>query len=160
MSPTKAEPDDAVLLVVGIIARLPGTSELELVAALEDEGFSHLHAEKLCAFVPSAFAWALLRHMGVRSFPNHYIAFDGSGREVQLPIGQEHYFAAALRLASKRLEAGWDSVLTGEGFERVVNRSAELSAANRLLNSGASLATAELMPLRVFRIPAELAKEG
>ncbi len=154
------EPRDAVLVVADIIARSPTISELELVAALENNGFSHLHAEKLCAFVPSAFAWALLRRMGLRSFPSYYLAFDAFGREAQLPIAEEPYFNAALQVASETLEKGWSSVLTRETFECVVNRSAELKAANKLLNSGESLPNAKVLPLRVFRISPELAEES
>lgn len=134
--------------------------ELELVAALEREGFSHVHAEKLCAFVPSAFAWALLKRMGLKTLPSSYVVLDGMGREAHLPIADEHYFTAALQLASETLQNGWTRILTREKFESIVNRSAELQAANKLLHSGASLAGAELTPLRVFRISAELAKES
>jgi len=134
--------------------------ELELVATLERGGFSHVQAEKLCAFVPSAFAWALLKRMGLQSFPSYYTVLDGAGKEVRLPLDGEPYFTAAVQLASKTIENGWTSVLTRKNFECVVNRSAELGAANKLLDSGRSLATAELLPLRVFRISAELAKES
>ena len=114
---THTEARNASLAVVNIVARSPKISELELVAALEGEGFSHLHAEKLCVFVPSAFAWALLKRMGLQSFPNHYLALDSFGKEVQLV------------------------------------------ATDKLLRSGKSLAGAELLPLRLFRISAELTNE-
>ncbi len=87
----------AVLVAVSIITRSPSMSELELVAALESEGFSHLHAEKLCAFVPSA-------RMGVESFPSHYLAADALGRAVRLPVAEEHYFTSALQLATETLD--------------------------------------------------------
>jgi len=150
------EPSNAVLTVVNILAGSPTMDELELVAALEREGFSHVQAEKLCAFVPSAFAWALLKRMGLQSFPSYYTALDRAGREVQLPLDREPYFTAALQLASETLENGWNPVITRQNFECIISRSAELNAANKLLNSGGSLASAELLPLRVFRISAEL----
>jgi hypothetical protein len=156
---THAAARNAVLVVIDVIATSPGISELELVAVLEREGFSLLHAEKLCVFVPSVFAWALLKRMGLQSFPSYYVALDKLGKEAKLPIATEHYFTAALELAWEALEHGWTPVLTRERFESLVNRSAELGAANRLLNSGKALADAKLLPLRLFRISAELARE-
>jgi hypothetical protein len=97
--------------------------------------------------------------MGLQSFPSYYVALDKLGKEAKLPIATEHYFTAALELAWEALEHGWTPVLTRERFESLVNRSAELGAANRLLNSGKALADAKLLPLRLFRISAELARE-
>jgi hypothetical protein len=154
------QPNEAAVIVVNTIAERSAISELELVAVLESRGFSHVEAEKLCAFVPSAFAWALLERMGVQSFPSYYTAVDKTGREIQLPLDREPYFTAALQLASETIKNGWSPILTREKFERVANRSAEMGAANKLLHSGGSLAGAELLPLRVFRIPAEPASES
>jgi hypothetical protein len=112
----------AVSTVINIISMSPRLSELELVSALEREGFSHLHAEKLCIFVPSAFAWALLKQMGLQSFPSYYVAFDRFGKEIEQPIAREHYFTAALQ-------------------------------------AGVEAEAAKLLPLRVFRIAAEVANE-
>jgi hypothetical protein len=156
---THIEARNASLAVVNIVARSPKISELELVAALESEGFSHLHAEKLCLFVPSAFAWALLKRMGLQSFPDHYVALDRFGKEVQLPIASEHYFAGALQLAYETLEQGWGPILSKQKFQSILVRSAEYGATDKLLRSGKSLAGAELLPLRLFRISAELANE-
>jgi hypothetical protein len=147
---THAAARNAVLVVVDVIEKSPSISELELVGVLEREGFPHLHAEKLCVFVPSAFAWALLKRMGLRSFPDHYVALDRLGSEAELPIATEHYFTAALELACETLDRGWTPILTRERFECVANRSAELGAANKLLNSGKALTDAKLQPLRVF----------
>jgi hypothetical protein len=149
----------AVETVVEIVAESPNISELELVAALENKGFSHFDAERLCAFVPSAFAWALLKRMGLQSFPDHYVAFDKLGKENKFPIGRERYFTAALELASHTIEHGWSPLLTRVKFESVAFRSAEMGAVNKLLNSGGTIANAELLPLHVFRIPAEVAQE-
>ena len=93
--------------------------------------------------------------MGLQSFPSHYVALDGAGGEVEVPIAREHYFTAALELAFNTLEGGWTSVLPKETFTNVVGRSAEYGALNKLLHAGKSLKDAELFPLRVFGIPAE-----
>jgi hypothetical protein len=138
----------------------PAKSEPEIVEQLIAMGHSSVHAEKLNAFVPSAFAWALLKRMGVSGFPNHYIALANDGREEQLQLAQEHLFTAALHLAYETLENGWTESFSRQTFETVISRSAEMSAANKALNSGESLAGASLHPLRVFRFSAEAAREA
>jgi hypothetical protein len=149
----------AVLFVVDIIGKSPNISELELVAALEREAFSHVHAEKLSVFVPSAFAWALLKRMGVQSFPSHYTAIDRFGKGVNLPIAKEQYFSAALQLACDTLEHGWSPVLTKEDFQRVVVRSAEYGTLDKALRAGKSVVGAKLAFLSLARISAEVADE-
>jgi len=87
--------------------------------------------------------------MGLASFPSHYIALAEHGREVSLPVAQEHYFTAALQLAYQTLEQGWSEQLSRAAFEAVISRSAEMAAANQLLSQGLSFAEATLQPLRV-----------
>jgi hypothetical protein len=157
LAPTNAR--DAILIAVEIIAQSPSIGELELVAALERKGFSHLHAEKLCVFIPSAFTWALLKRMGVDSFPNHYRALDRYGKGVSLPIANERYFNAALQLACDRLEHGWSGALTKDQFQSVVVRSAEYGALNQALHAGKALEGAKVGPFCIVRIPAEAADE-
>ena len=142
------------------MAELPAKSELEIIERLKAKGYSEVHAEKLNVFVPSAFAWALLKRMGVSTFPNHYIALTHDRREKQLPLAQEHFFTAALQLAYQTLEQGWTESLSRQTFETVLSRSAEMSAANQALNADESLAGASLQALRVFRFSAEAASEA
>jgi hypothetical protein len=148
-----------VLDTLRIVQARPEIDEDELVSALQRQGYSPLQSEKLNAFVPSAFAWAMLKRMGVESFPSHYITFAKSGQEVQLPLAQEHYFSAALLLAYQTLEEGWSDELPRSTFEAVIGRSAEMGAANQALSSGSSLAGCALQSLRVFRFDAEEAGE-
>jgi hypothetical protein len=139
------------------MAASPDASEDDIVRQLQQQGYSTVAAEKLNAFVPSAFSWALLKRMGVTSFPSHYIALAANGTEVQLPIAEEHYFTAALHLAYVTLEEGWNEVLPRGAFEAVLGRSAEMGAANEALNQSGSIEGASLGPLRVFRFSAEAA---
>lgn len=150
----------AVRDAMRVIASAREASEDDIVTRLTDLGYSASNAEKLNAFVPSAFAWVLLRRMGVTSFPSHYIALDAGGREVNVPIAGEHYFTAALMLAFETLEGGWSESLSREQFEAVIARSADMNAANKALNAGDSIAGAALQPLRVFRFSAEEASNG
>ena len=150
---------DGVLRVITLVAARPEISDASLVASLEQQGFSYVHAEKLCIFVPCAFAWAVMMRLGLKSFPSDYIAMNASKQEVKLPIANEHYFTAALDIANRTLENGYNLVLTKKVFQDMVTRSAEFGAANKLLNAGKSLKDAELLPLRLLGISAELASE-
>jgi hypothetical protein len=150
----------AVRETTRVMASAHGASEADIVNRLTGLGYSASNAEKLNVFVPSAFAWALLRRMGVESFPSHYVALDAGGGEVNVPVASEHYFTAALRLAFETLEGGWNEDLSREQFEAVIARSADMNAANKALNAGESIAGAALQPLRVLRISAEEASDG
>jgi hypothetical protein len=150
----------AVRETTRIMASARDASEDDIVNRLTAMGYSTSSAEKLNVFVPSAFAWALLRRMGVESFPSHYVALDADGSEVNVPVAREHYFTAALKLAFETLESGWSEDLSREKFEAVTARSADMDAANKALNAGVSIAGAALQPLRVFRFSAEEASDG
>lgn len=150
----------AVCDALRIMAASPNVTEDAIVDGLTELGYSVADAEKLNVFVPSAFAWALLRRMGVASFPSHYIALDARGTEVNFPVASEHYFTAALTLAFETLDGGWSAELSMEQFQTVIARSADMNAANAALNSGASIVGAALQPLRVYRLSAEAASNG
>ncbi len=141
-----------VLDTIDLIAASPQISEDELVHSLEAQGYTTTQAEKLIAFVPSAFSWALLKRMGLESFPSNYLVISEAGREIPLPIATEHFFTAALHLAYSTLEEGWSEKLSRSTFEATISRSAEMSAANQLLNAGHSVTEAKLLPLRVSRL--------
>lgn len=145
---------------IRLMAELPAKFEQQIVEQLMAMDYSEVQAEKLNAFVPSAFSWALLKRMGVSAFPNHYIALTSDNREKQLPLEQEHFFTVALQLAREALEQGWTETLPRQVFVAVVSRSAEMSAANQALNAGDSLAGASLQALRVLRFSAEAASEA
>ena len=122
-----------------------------VVSKLRKVGYSERDAEKLCCFVPSAFAWVILKRMGVESFPNVYIASDALGGDVEVQISAEHFFTAALDWAYSTLESGWDEHLPRSTFELIIQRSAEMGAANKALEAGTNLSGARMQPLRVYR---------
>lgn len=83
--------------------------------------------------------------MGLQSFPSNYIALNGFGTEVELPIAPEHDFTAALQLGFEALERGWIPEPTEEKFTTVLLRSAEYGALKKLLDSGKSVVNAKLL---------------
>jgi len=147
-----------VFQLLGIVDAVPSITDDALVSTLQERGFSSVDARKLCSFVPSAFAWGLLRRMGLKKFPQVFIALDLSGRAVEFQIGRQHYFSAALDLAYWTLEQGWSPEFSRMCFERVASRSAEMGALNQLLEAGEQLPGAELQPPQVFNFSAEEAE--
>jgi hypothetical protein len=98
--------------------------------------------------------------MGLEKFPSVYRAFDSSGSEVDLPLSSEHIFTAALSLAWETLEHGWSTELPRRTFEAVAARSAEMDAANQLLEAGEGVSGATLATLFVLRLSADEARAG
>jgi hypothetical protein len=137
-----------------ILRLAPNTSDEDVVDALIIKGYAKLDATKLCLFVPSAFAWATLKLMGVESFPSVYIRVDEEERESEVPVSDEHYFTAALHVAVDVTQQGWTSQIDRPFFEAVISRSAEMDAANKALNSGEAIIGATLRPSR-FHLPTQ-----
>ncbi|MGB4811442.1 MAG: hypothetical protein WBP13_03030 [Methylophilaceae bacterium] len=144
-----------VVVAISAMANNATISEDDLVALLQTMGYSRIAAEKLNAFVPSAFAWPLMKKLGLESLPNHFVALSKDGSEVQIPIGSQHYFTAALTLAYSTLENGWSSTVPRKTYEIVAGRSAEMDATNKVLNKGGSLDGANWSPLILHRLKAE-----
>jgi hypothetical protein len=148
----------AVLELCQIVVAEPGISEDGLVAALVARGHRTIDAEKLCLFVPSAFTWATMKRMGVKSFPSTYVVSDAAGNDVALPISGEHIFTAAQFLANETLTHGWSEELPRSTFEAVACRSAEMDALNQALDAKVNLAEAKLRPSVIHRFTAEAAR--
>jgi hypothetical protein len=144
--------EQSALDVLSTIRQDPGITETALTDALVAKGYSRLDATKLCLFVPSAFAWAMLKAMGMQSFPATYNRINADGSEYEVAIATEHHFMAALRLAYAVLQQGWTEQLSRPLFELVIARSAEMGAVNRLLDAGHQITDATLEPPR-FCLP-------
>ena len=82
--------------VIDLIAAEPGIRDEEVVAASVRDGIGEIDAELLIRFVPCALSFALLKLMGVDTFPSTYQVLNTAGRWVELPLAAEHYFTAAL----------------------------------------------------------------
>nr|BFD42820.1 hypothetical protein FFPRI1PSEUD_43190 [Pseudomonas sp. FFPRI_1] len=143
-----------VLDALELMAGHPEASEDEIVQLLLERGYSPIAAQKLTVFVPSAFSWIVLKRLGVKHLPNHFIALDEAGQEVRVPVSSQHYFTAALTLAYNTFENGWSKILSRKTYEMVADRSAEMAAANQALYRGESLQGTALEPLRVLRLDA------
>lgn len=156
--PSHEEALERVLLVVDLLAARPGLTDDEVVSALVGVGISELDSELLLGFVPTAFAFALLRLMGVKNFPSTYGVQNGAGQWVELPLAAEHYFTAALEVGDDVTVRGYTRRINKAAFTAVVMRSAEIAAVNRYFAAGGTregLAGSTLSPLMFIRITAE-----
>jgi hypothetical protein len=140
----------AAVKTAQLIAQYPDASDEELIAKIKALGVSEVEAYKLCFFIPSAFTWALLKKMGLTSFPSTYIVEEVNGEETELPIAGEHYFTAALSIAVETVENGWSEEMPRTCFEKVIGRSPEMGALNKFLAAGHALSDAKLLPLRLY----------
>ena len=144
-----------VLLTVKGFHETPDIDDETLVAQLCDADIPKVDAELLVLFVPMAFSFAILRRMGVTSFPNTYLVSNRHDKPVEMPIAREHYFSTALQVAFSTTEHGYNDTVTREGFEAIVSRSAEMNAANKLLDKGGDLAGSTVGPTFIMSVTAE-----
>ncbi|QBF28027.1 hypothetical protein EXN22_20915 [Pseudomonas tructae] len=150
---------DHACALAGVMDALPlladDLDEDDVAAALQQQGYSRLDAEKLTMFVPSAFSWVVLKRLGIVSLPNHFVAYDEDDKAVKVPVAGQHYFTAALTLAYETFEHGWSAAVPRSTFERVAGRSAEMDAVNKALEELGSVEGATIQPLELFRLSAE-----
>lgn len=149
-----------VLRVVEMIAAEPDRSDDQFVTALVQEGIAKVDAELMIRFVPTAFTWALLRKMGVSTFPSTFVVFDKKDRPVELPIANEHYFTSALLIATDVMAHGFTDRVSKPAFESIITRSAEMDAANKALAAHGDLSDATIGPPVLIGLAAEDLRAG
>lgn len=118
-------------------------------AALRQQGYSARDAERLVLLVPSALAWIVCERLGATGFPDHFVIHTPTGQTHTQPVVAEHYFTAALTLAHEVFTHGWRPDVSQDTYQAVAARSAEMDAANRILEQGGSLQGASLAPLQL-----------
>lgn len=146
---------ERVLLTVKGFHETPDIEDEALASRLCDAGVPKVDAELLVLFVPMAFSFAIFRKMGVTSFPNTFLVSDRHDKPVEMPIAREHYFSTAQQIAFSTTEHGYNDAVTREGFEAIVSRSAEMNAANKLLDQGGDLAGSTVGPSFIMSVTAE-----
>ena len=115
-----------------------------VINALERRGLFHLEASLRADLVPMAFGWALLRKMGVRSFPSVFVLRQDSGEDEQIAVGDSHVFTAALGLADDVMENGHTKVRNQATVQCVCYQSTDLIAVSQALDADPQLDLAEV----------------
>ncbi|MBI4914587.1 MAG: hypothetical protein HY825_01955 [Acidobacteria bacterium] len=126
-------------------------SEADIVEMLQTQGITYLLAEKLVALVPLAFGRVLLSHMPEHpTFSKTAVLEAEDGTLVPVDLQTEPIFRRAVELATEMYHRG-----PRELFGPAATASAELSAANHLLHSGATLRGVAFTEPRFLRVSFE-----
>ena len=144
-----------VLYAVGVFSEMKDATADEIISVFEKDVGNDIHANKLYSFVPMAFGFVLAKRMGIEKFPSEFYLLNRKDEKVSFPLGNEHYFTAALTLAYETLENGWSEQLTRESYEAVIAHSAEMNAVNRALNAGDDIKGGAFQPSTVHGVLAE-----
>ena len=108
-------------------------------------------AQRIIDWLPEAFGFILVGHMGNLTLPTTFQARDTAGDWVEIPLSKEPILAEALDLASRVFHNGPKDV-----FSSLALRSAVVDVVNNALNAGASLEGARLAPLAMHGLSAEI----
>jgi hypothetical protein len=92
---------EAVMACVELIVAAPDSELDEIMVALEKRGISHELAGRLCAFVPMAFARAILSEAGASLPAGYEIRDEESGRSWRGLLSQEPVYNAAQEVAGR-----------------------------------------------------------
>lgn len=123
---------------VAIVTEDPARTDSEIITDLTREGVSHVDAHLLAEFVPTAFAWALLRKYGFSDFPKTYAAINRVvPRVVDRPLSSEQYFVAAQNIANEVIAGESLARLTAETLDAIAGRSEDAALLARLKAGGA-----------------------
>jgi len=127
----------------------------DLVDALRCETIDEEEAECLIAFVPMAFAHAVLSPSGV-GLPSEFIVRDfDTGESARGRLDEEPIFLAARTMADAMLNAGPSSSDHARG---IAATSAEMNVANQLSQEGGGMEGIVLTEALLMRVPVEHVK--
>ena len=111
----------------------------------------HTLAQRIVDWLPEAFGFILVGHMGNLTLPTTFQARDAAGDWVEISLSKEPILAEALDLASQVFHNGPKNV-----FSSLALRSAVVDVVNNALNAGASLEGSRLAPLAMHGLSAEI----
>lgn len=123
-----------------------------VVNDLVAQGLSPTESDVGIEVVASAFGWAILRRMGVESFPHVYQLQQEGAEPIEVRIADLHLFTAALGIAIDLFENGYTSSLPKDGVSTIVEYSSEVSAVSTALreNPSTDLSQTTLRPASFF----------
>jgi hypothetical protein len=149
---TDEEAHAVVLAVVELFADAPGIDDDAAAKALIAQGVNPLDAELSIAIVPTVFARLVLRRLGDVKLNPWFKVADRTGRRVEYWFSEQPIYRAAAHVAASAEVHG---AIPAENYQRTAKRSAELDAANALLNAGGDVADVVFSTLSFLRVSAE-----
>ncbi len=109
-----------------------------------------LTLRRLVGWIPEAFGYVLLPHVGDVTLPTTFQARAKDGTWKEFPFDREPIFARTVAIATAMYEQNSRGV-----FSAVARRSSMVGAVNKALNDGASLDGARLSGPAMMGVPAE-----
>jgi hypothetical protein len=147
--------EDIAVKAALIIYSYRNETENFIISTLARELGDNLTARMIYYFLPITFGWALLKKMGVEKFPSTFKLLDKKNNEVEFNVSEQNMFMGSLTLAFNTFEYGYTEKVTQEVVTELINRSAEVDAANRALNAGSEIKGASLQSTLIHSIRAE-----
>ena len=137
--------DEAVAEICRLATALEGAAgdRDSAIAALSSSTLSSTHAALRLDLAAIAFGWALLRKIGRRSFPSHFVLRPPAEDERAVMHSRSHIFTAALDIAVRTLEAGYAPPFTKAAVEYLCGLSPEVRALNQALDAEPDFNVAE-----------------
>ena len=140
---------EKVLCYIGIFTEHPSFDNDEFARTLSSRGIDMIDAELLIAFVPSAFAHAILAPLGV-GLPDSFMVNDlETGDSARGQLAEEPIFVAARAIAQNMLSASD----TKERAAQIAVSSAEMQVARDLSPSMSGMRHVVLIEPSLLRVP-------
>ncbi|WP_339386762.1 hypothetical protein [Vibrio caribbeanicus] len=130
--------------VLPVFLQLREQNDLFISNRLEHQGLRLDEAERVSAFLPSAFCRIALSHKFDLGFPDSYKV---EGQNGDFSYKDEPIYKLGIEIAS---DIYHNEPELGEVFNSIVTRSAEFKAVNNALNKGAEIAGASLSATHYF----------
>ena len=129
--------------------------DLEIEIAIGRFASDKMTVRRLIDWIPEAFGYVLLPHVGDVTLPATFSAKARDGTWKEFSFDREPIFGETVKLASAMYRDGPRTV-----FSNVAKRSYMVDAVNKALNAGDSLAGATMGGPKMLGIPAEFYDAG
>ncbi|MCM0148647.1 hypothetical protein KCN56_08740 [Photobacterium galatheae] len=116
--------------VLPVFLEMKASDDMAISDALKAHGFKIEDAERISAFLPSAFGRIALSHKFNLGFPDTYRV---NGKEDEYSYKEEPIYKLGIEMAS---EVYHNEPELAEVFNSIVTRSSEFNAINNALNDG------------------------
>jgi hypothetical protein len=126
---------EAISRAIALIRQSPQLDDAGIFTALVASGIEPKLASRLAVFIPMAYVHVLLTPTGAQLPQSFQRRLRNGDISEPQPLASEPVWNEALAFAQREVAEG----LAAEDILRMAGRTAELQAANQLLNRGAKL---------------------
>ncbi|MDK2594012.1 hypothetical protein [Pseudoalteromonas obscura] len=130
--------------VLPVFLEYKDQSDSDITDRLTHHGLNLTEAERVSAFLPSAFCRIVLGHKLDLNFPNTYKVY---GKEGEYAYSEEPIYKLAIDIAS---EIYHNESEFADIFNSIVARSAEFNVVNQALNKGSEITGSSLQATTYF----------